>query len=167
MVVAATAATGPAFASSSAARGGNPNLASSGFSPLRTQNRKTTEPTPIAIVMRFPLVAFAIRFCSNSNRLSPDAVMPRMCLSWLAAMIMPLAVMKPEITGCDRKLAMKPNRNTPIISRKAPDRKASVIAASMYWGVPVAAILPTAAVVISDTTATGPTASTRLVPNAA
>ena len=34
--------------------------------------------------------------------------MPKMWVSWLAAIIRPDAVIKPEITGCERKLAIKP-----------------------------------------------------------
>ena len=45
--------------------------------------------------------------------------------------------------------------------------KARVIAAAMYSGEPCWAILPMAVAVISDTTATGPTASARLVPKIA
>ncbi len=48
-----------------------------------------------------------------------------------------------------------------------PDRKASVIAAVRYSALPGAATCPTAAAVIKDTTATGPTASARLVPKMA
>ena len=90
-----------------------------------------------------------------------------MCLSWLIAIRMPDAVMNPEITGWLRKFARKPSRNTDIAIRTMPDRNASVIAAIRYSGVPEAAIWPTAAAVISDTTATGPTASALLVPNRA
>ena len=49
----------------------------------------------------------------------------------------------------------------------APDRNASVIAAVIYSEVPGIATLLTAAAVNSDTTATGPTASARLVPKIA
>ena len=79
-----------------------------------------------------------------------------------------MAVMKPAITGWDRKLARKPSRSTPSSSRITPDRKASVIAAAMYSGdARLPRSCPTAAAVISDTTATGPTASARLVPKIA
>jgi hypothetical protein len=74
--------------------------------------------------------------------------------------------MKPGTT-LKTQLASKANRNTDIATSTMPDRKASVIAAVRYSGVPEAAIWPTAAAVISDTTATGPTASARLVPNSA
>ena len=75
--------------------------------------------------------------------------------------------MKPAITGWLRKFARNPSRNTPRNNRNAPDRNASVSAASAYPIVPVSAMLPIAAAVISDTTATGPTASAREVPKIA
>ena len=46
-----------------------------------------------------------------------------------------------------------------------PESIASAIAASRYSGEPGAATLPAAEAVISEMTATGPTASVRLVPN--
>ena len=75
--------------------------------------------------------------------------------------------MNPAITGCDRKLARKPNRNRPITVRIRPDMKARVIAAIAYAAVPSSAMFPTAAAVMREMTATGPTASARLVPNTA
>ena len=48
-----------------------------------------------------------------------------------------------------------------------PDKNASVIATCQYAWVPAAACSPTAAAVMSETTATGPTASTRLLPSTA
>ena len=79
----------------------------------------------------------------------------------------PEAVMKPEITGWLRKFARKPRRNTPRRSRKTPESSASTMAAPRYSGVPWVATLPAAAAVISETTATGPTARVRLVPKTA
>ena len=76
-------------------------------------------------------------------------------------MITPEAVMKPEITGCDRKLARKPSFRNPIAVSMMPESSASAIAAPIYSGVPWDATSPTAAPVISETTATGPTASAR------
>jgi hypothetical protein len=90
-----------------------------------------------------------------------------MCLSWLAAIRMPDAVMKPEITGWLKRLARKPRRATPSARRKSPESPASAIAAARSSGLPGVAILPTAAAVMSETTATGPTASARLEPNSA
>ena len=75
--------------------------------------------------------------------------------------------MKPEITGWLRKLARKPRRSTPMSSSMAPERNASVMATAQYAGMPATACWPVAAAVMSETTATGPTASTRLVPNTA
>ena len=93
--------------------------------------------------------------------------MPRMFFNWLAAMIMPVADIKPAITGWDKKFAKKPSRNKPRASKIRPERNANVIAAAMYSEVPATAILLTAATVRSDTTATGPTAKARLVPKIA
>ena len=93
--------------------------------------------------------------------------MPRIFFSWLAAMMMPVAVIKPAITGWDRKFAKKPSRNKPRANKIRPERNANVIAAAMYSEVPGTAILLTAATGKSDTTATGPTAKARLVPKTA
>ena len=57
--------------------------------------------------------------------------MPKIAFSWLAAMIRPEAVIKPAMTGCDRKLAMNPKRNTPITTKNTPDKKARAMAAKM------------------------------------
>ncbi len=103
----------------------------------------------------------------RSRKLWPSAFTPIKVLSWLAAISKPEAEMKPEMTGWLRKLARKPRRNTPMSNNKAPERKASVIATAQYSGVPATACWPMAAAVMSETTATGPTASTRLVPNTA
>ena len=86
---------------------------------------------------------------------------------WLAAISRPDAVIKPAITGWDRKLARNPSLKRPITVRIKPEMKASVIAAIAYSAVPSSAMLPTAAAVISEITATGPTASARLVPKIA
>ena len=75
------------------------------------------------------------------------------------------AVMKPEVTGWLRKWARKPSRSAPITNSIRPDRKASVIAAVQYAAEPAGARSPMAVAVISETTATGPTASTRLLPS--
>ena len=47
-VVATIAATGADFTITSAARGAMPSRASSGFSPVRAQNRNAAAPTPTA-----------------------------------------------------------------------------------------------------------------------
>ena len=54
-----------------------------------------------------------------------------------------------------------------MTSSMAPDRNAKVIAAPQYEGEPATASSPMAVAVMSETTATGPTASTRLVPKIA
>ena len=75
--------------------------------------------------------------------------------------------MNPEMTGWLRKLARMPRRSKPISMRMTPDRKARAMAAARYSAVPWSARLPTAAAVISEITATGPTARVRLVPKIA
>jgi hypothetical protein len=162
-----TTAIGPAFAVRSAARGAMPNVMSSGFRPLRTQNRKAVAVTPIISVGKLVLPTFCVSVCSSSGIASPLALMPRIDFIWLVAMMMPDAVIKPEITGCDKRLARKPSRSTPINSNISPDRSASTSAAAMNSALPGAAMLLAAVSVISEMTATGPTASARLVPNRA
>ena len=87
--------------------------------------------------------------------------------SWLAAIWMPEAVMKPEMTGWLRKLARKPSRRSPMASSSNPEMAASATVAPRYSGVPWAATAPAAAAVIRLATATGPTASVREVPKTA
>jgi hypothetical protein len=80
--------------------------------------------------------------------------------------MMPEAVMKPAITGCERKLARKPSRKQAQQIRNAARQEGQ----RQRGGVVRASLLghdPTAAAVISETTATGPTASARLVPKIA
>ena len=45
--------------------------------------------------------------------------------------MIPDAVMKPDTTGWDRKLAMKPKRRIPMISSINPEIMAMAIAATM------------------------------------
>ncbi len=80
-------------------------------------------------------------------------------------MRIPDALMKPEITGWLRKFARKPRRSTAMSSSTAPESSASNMAAAAYSALPGANSGPRAAAVISETTATGPTARVRLVPN--
>ena len=75
--------------------------------------------------------------------------------------------MKPEITGWLRKLASQPSRKMPMTSSSRPESPASSRATPRYSGLPGTATSLAAAKVISETTATGPTASTRLEPNSA
>ncbi len=105
--------------------------------------------------------------CSISGQVSPPALTPSMCFNWLVAIRTPLAEMKPLMTGCDSRFARNPSRSSPSTTSITPDSAASVIAASQYAAVPGAATAPAALAVISETTATGPTASVRLVPNRA
>ena len=93
--------------------------------------------------------------------------MPRICFSWLVAMIKPVAVINPAMTGRDKKFARKPSLKIPMAMRNSPEMNAKVKAAVIYSAVPCSAIFPMAAAVINDISATGPTASARLVPKIA
>ena len=128
-VVATTTATGPALATISAVPDLTPKLCSIGFSPKRTQNRKAIDRMPMVAVIQLMSLRFLASETSTSSRLCPAASMPRICLSWLAAMITPDAVMNPAITGCDRKLAINPSRKMPMPNSISPDSNASVSAA--------------------------------------
>ena len=104
---------------------------------------------------------------SNSTKLWPSTLTPKMVFIWLRAISNPDAEIKPEMTGWLRKLARKPKRNRPMVRSMPPDKNAKVIAICQYAWVPAAACSPTAAAVIRETTATGPTANTLLLPKTA
>ena len=129
-MVTATAATGPALATISAAWSFRPIRISRGFRPLRTQNRNSVAGTPIASVHGLIWSKADASPPSMAGQVSPPALTPRICLSWLVAMRIPLAVMNPLITGCDNRLARKPMRSRPSTASITPDKAASVIAAS-------------------------------------
>ena len=74
------------------------------------------------------------------------------------------ALIKPEITECERRLARNPARANPSPMRMAPVSRLSKIAAPKYSGEPGVAIGPIAAAVINEMTATGPTPSVMLEP---
>ena len=112
-------------------------------------------------------LAFSISVVTSSGIASPDALMPSTDFNWLVAMMMPLAVMNPDTTGCDNRLARNPSRKTPIAISIRPDSNAKMRAAAIKSGLPGGATALAAVSVISDITATGPTASARLVPNKA
>ena len=92
--------------------------------------------------------------------------MPRRCCTWLKAIINAEAVTKPVTTGCDMKFATKPSFRNPNKISKVPDINASVIAAKTYCSGAKPSV-PSAAAVIRDMIATGPTDSTLLEPNKA
>ena len=163
-VVTTTAATGPALVSTSASFGGTPLDRRSGLRPLRTQNRNAVAATPIKSVIKFSLVKFSNRLSNICGSEWPEIEMPRIWPIWLDAIRTPEAVIKPAITGWDRKFAIQPNRSRPRPKSMTPERNASVSAAVAYPMSPDWATLPIAAAVISDTTATGPTANAREVP---
>ena len=75
--------------------------------------------------------------------------------------------MKACTTGRDRKLATLPSRKMANRKRKPLESRASVPAAAMMSAGLSRPSDPIAAAVIKETTATGPTASTRLEPNRA
>ena len=129
-MVTTTAITGPALATISAARGCSPSETSAGFNPLRTQNRKAVADSPIASVQGLIVSNARARLPSIAGQVSPPAVTPRMCRSWLVAISIPLAVMNPLITGCDSRLARNPSRRKPSTASMMPESAASVIAAS-------------------------------------
>ena len=75
--------------------------------------------------------------------------------------------MKPDITGWLRKFARNPSRKMPAATSIAPESSASATAAVSASASPACITGPMAEAVISETTATGPTASTREVPKTA
>ena len=75
--------------------------------------------------------------------------------------------MKPETTGWLRKFARKPSRSRPMPSRNKPLSSASTLAAMTYSAVVLSPNPPSAAAVMRETTATGPTDNARLEPKTA
>ena len=106
-----------------------PRAISKGLSPLRTQNKNAVEITPMTSVMGFTSPKCAVSEPAIWGSVWPWAETPKICLSWLTAIKIPDAVIKPAITGWLRKLARKPSFNSPIASKIAPDITASVNAA--------------------------------------
>ena len=109
----------------------------------------------------------AARLPSSAGSVSPLPAMPSRCFTWLSAISSDEAVTKPDTTGWLRKLARNPRRSAPISTSIRPDRKASVSAACSRSAGSTRPRLPTAAAVISDMMATGPTDSAWLLPNSA
>ena len=103
----------------------------------------------------------------SSMALVPPASTPKKCLTWLRPIIMAEAVMKALITGCDKKLAIKPSRKNPNKTRTTPDVKARVTAAAMYSVSLPKDSLSIATAVINDSIATGATDNVLLEPNKA
>ena len=166
-MVATTAITGPALARYRRRAESGPADTSAGFRPLRTQNRNSVAGMPIASVQGLIASIAAARPPSIAGQLSPPAVTPRMCRSWLVAIRMPLAVMKPLMTGCDNRLARKPIRRNPSTASIMPDKRGK---RDRRFEIKLGALRSHrsgALAVISETTATGPTASVRLVPKIA
>ena len=76
-------------------------------------------------------------------------------------------MVKPLITGREKKLARKPMRSRPHASSTTPVSSASCAASTMYRPEPGAASGPRAAAVISAMIAIGPTDCVMLEPNSA
>jgi hypothetical protein len=163
----ATAPTGPGLGEMSAVSASCRSLSSSGFSPLRTQNRKAVAPTPMASVIGLCSPRCSTSDCSScSGRLAPPADAEDML----------------ELAGGDddarRGDEAGDHRVREEIGEKAqPEdtqqdqeharQEGQRERGRSSSGVPGSAMFPTAAAVISETTATGPTASARLVPKIA
>ena len=90
-----------------------------------------------------------------------------MCLICPTAISTAEPVMKPLMTGWLRKYARKPSRIAPKASSITPDSNDSCIASATYSAEPAAASGCKALAVMSDATATGPTASVMLEPSRA
>jgi hypothetical protein len=97
---------------------------------LRTPNRNCDHANADGGRQHMNIAGMGDSEMSISISVWPSAGTPRTCLSWLAAIRMPEAVMKPAITGWLRKFARNPSLKTPSTTRKPPDRKASVSAAA-------------------------------------
>ena len=129
-VVPITASTGPALASRSASMGGSGVRASSRFSGPRAHSKKSRAAPPTSRVV--PLTPAAPRNADtpSSQSVSPCIGIPSRCLSWLAAISSPEAVIKPLITEWLSRLATQPRRSSPMAIRKAPDSSASITVAA-------------------------------------
>lgn len=163
----AMAMIGAARASMSASQPGSPARISPRLPPRRMAYRKTSAPSPMASVRGLVCGRPCHSAAAIWGRVPPPAGMPSRWRSCPAAIRIPEAVIKPEMTGWLRKLATKPSRNRPATASIAPDSSASAMAAFCAVASPCAATGAMAEAVISDTTATGPTASTREVPKTA
>ena len=130
---------GPPFNRKSVSIGPVPSRFKRGFRFPRTQNRKPAAPRPIITVTQLIPSRCAKSDASISGRVWPWALTPRMCLSWLVAIRIPEAVIKPAITGWLRKFARNPRRSTPSRTKNPPDRNARVSAATAYPAVPCSA----------------------------
>jgi hypothetical protein len=76
-------------------------------------------------------------------------------------------MVKPLITGREKKLARKPMRSRPHSSRTRPDSSASCAASTPYSAVPGVASGASVDAVIREMIAIGPTDCVLLVPNSA
>ncbi len=166
-VVTTMASTGPVLAKGPIRPFGSPIRRSSGARPLRTQTRNVVVPTPIANVGRFNVPMLSKKLTTISSNVWPSRETPARCFNWLAAIRMPDAVINPDMTGWLRKLAITPKRSTPMTKSIAPDSSASTAAAATNCAGSLRPSRASAAAVISETMATGPTDSVRLDPKIA
>jgi hypothetical protein len=84
---------------------------------------------------------------------------PISLLTWDSAMIIAAALVKPTMTGCERKFTTTPSLKAPRVSCITPTSSASMIASAMKVSEPGAASGVSADAVSSETTATGPVPS--------
>ena len=124
-----TSSTGPARTMTFAMAAGMPKRASQFFRSSRIHSSSASATAPTATVYQLIWPILLATDMSRSGRAVPPVSMPSSPPTWLRAMMMPEAVMKPEMTGCERKLAMKPSRKIPMARRIRPDRAASRMAA--------------------------------------
>ena len=166
-VATTTATIGASLASRPAIDAGTPQRSSSGAIARRASSRKTKVATPVTTVGRLACCQEVTRPVSFSITPAPTMRTPRMYCSWPIAISTAEPVMKPLMTGWLRKYARKPRRNTPNASSITPEIRASCTAIAAYSGLPASASGCRALAVISEATATGPTASVMLEPSAA
>ena len=85
--------------------------------------------TPVSVASALVSARLRESDASSSVMVSPWPWMPRIWRSWLRPIIMPEAVMNPDTTGWDKKLARKPKRNSPITNSISPEISAMATAA--------------------------------------
>ena len=150
-VAPSTTTIGASLAPMSAQAGASPHRRSSGARWLRASSSRTREPTPSSALGRWMAGSLA----------------PSRTGSWPSAITTEEPMVKPLITGREKKLAMKPMRSSPHSSSTAPDIKASWAASTPYRALPAVASGARLEAVISEMIAIGPTDCVLLVPNSA
>ena len=92
---------------------------------------------------------------------------PSSLLNCDIAMISAAALVKPTMTGCDRKLTITPSLSRPSVSCTRPTVSASRMASPIKFSDPGCASVESDEAVSSDTTATGPVPSCLELPHKA